>query len=161
MNGKENKDGKIFNLKPQLTLAMKLAASFAITYYAMLLLYNILALFFFHYSLDYYYYDDTETFEGESMDLFILIIGFVFSSVLVYSLIQILRKKKNGKIIFVTLSLFLILFQFFTTGFDVWFKYALEIFLVLIIAPIRIQKKWLVKKEAVASSTDAEENKIT
>ena len=38
----EQREGKIFNLKPEMTLPMKLAASFAITYYALLLVFAVI-----------------------------------------------------------------------------------------------------------------------
>ena len=38
-------------------------------------------------------------------------------------------------------SILLIIFQFVTTGFVPWMKYALETLMVLFIAPIRVKKK--------------------
>ena len=38
-------------------------------------------------------------------------------------------------------SIILIAFQLVTTGFVPWMKYALEVLMVLIIAPIRVKKK--------------------
>ena len=64
---------------------------------------------------------------------------------LVFSLIQIFRKKNHGKAIFVLASLLLVVFQLVTTGFIPWMKYALEILMVLIIAPIRVKKKIKIK----------------
>ena len=46
-----------------------------------------------------------------------------------------------GKALFVGFSILLIAFQFFTTGLVPLVKYALEVLLVLIIAPIRVKKK--------------------
>ena len=37
----KEREGKIFNRKPELTLAMKLAATFAMTYYVLMLVYEI------------------------------------------------------------------------------------------------------------------------
>lgn len=142
------KEGKIFNLKPQLTLAMKLAATFAITYYGMFLIYTILALVFYHYSIDSYYFSITEIAESRTKDFVYLFIEFVSCGLLVFSLIQIFRKKIYGKAIFVVLSLLLIAFQLITTGIHPWVKYALEVLMVLLIAPINIKKKNKMPKEA-------------
>lgn len=129
-------EGRVFNLKPELTLAMKLAASFAITYYGLLFIYEVVALCLCHYSIDSYYLDG----ERWSTDILYLIAEFVFSGLLVFSLIQIFRKKLGGKGIFVGASLLLIVFQLITAGFFPWYKYALEVLLLLIIAPIRVKK---------------------
>ena len=143
-------EGKIFDLKPELTLAMKLAATFAITYYGMMFLYEILTLVLYHYSIDSYYFGNQLAQESQSKDFLFLIIEFVLSSLLVFSLIQIFRKKVYGKAIFVTVSLLLIAFQLWTSGIHPWVKYALEVLMVLIIAPIRVKKKIKIKKEEPA-----------
>ena len=136
------KESKIFDLKPQLTLAMKLAATFAITYYGMLFLYEVFTLVMYHYSLDSYYLGNSESLENQYKDFGYLIIEFLLSGLLVFSLIQIFRKKTHGKAIFVGASILLIAFQLFTSGIHPWVKYALEVLMVLIIAPIKIKKKW-------------------
>ena len=143
---KEISDGRIFDLKPRLTLAMKLAASFAITYYGLLLIYETITLCLFHYSLDSYYLSDENTSGTMSSDLFILIGEFILCALLVFSLIQIFRKKRIGKAIFVSASILLIIFQLIISGAFPWYKYALEIFLILLITPIRIKKKIKVKQ---------------
>ena len=138
------REGKIFNLKPEMTLAMKLAASFAITYYGLLLIYEIFTLVYRRYFIDSYYFNQGDTGEG-TQELWIQIAQFVLSIILVFSLIQIFRKKTNGKLIFVGASLVLIVFQLFTTGLVPILKYVLELLLVLIIAPIRVKKKIRIK----------------
>ena len=134
-------EGKIFDLKPELTLAMKLAATFAITYYGMLFLFEILTLVFFHYSIDSYYLGLEDAAKNESRNFVFLIIELVLSGLLVFSLIQIFRKKEYGKAIFVGVTLILIVFQLWTTGIHPWVKYALEVLTVLLIAPVKVRKK--------------------
>ena len=143
---KEISDGRIFDLKPGLTLAMKLAASFAITYYGLLFIYETITLSLYHYSLDYYYLGEKKNFGTISSDLVILIGEFILCGLLVFSLIQIFRKKRIGKAIFVSASILLIIFQLFISGIFPWYKYALEVFLILLITPIRIKKKIKVKQ---------------
>ncbi len=139
--GRQPKTGKIFDLKPELTLAMKLAATFAITYYGLLFLYEVLTVVLYHYSIDSYYLGNGEVLENRFKDFLYLIVELVLSSILVFSLIQIFRKKTNGKALFVAGSILLILFQLFTTGIHPWVKYALEVLMLLIITPIRMKKK--------------------
>ena len=136
----EQPESKIFDLKPKLTTAMKLAASFAITYYGLLLIYEVFTLVYSRYFIDSYYFNEGDTDEG-TQELLIQIAQLALSVVLVFSLIQIFRKKVYGKALFVVFSILLIAFQFFTTGLVPLVKYALEVLLVLIIAPIRVKKK--------------------
>ena len=157
----KQREGKIFNLKPEMTLAMKLAASFAITYYGLLHIYEIFTLVYRRYFIDSYYFNQGDTGEG-TQELWILVAQLVLSIILVFSLIQIFRKKTNGKLIFVGTSLVLIVFQLFTTGLVPILKYVLELLLVLIIAPIRIKKKIRIKDGKMQIETvEPEEDKPT
>ena len=145
-------EGKIFNLKPQMTTSMKLAASFAITYYSLLLIFEVFTLIYRRYYIDYYYLNQVEYGAGSS-ELVIQIIQLILSIILVFSLIQIFRKKNHGKALFVGASIFLIIFQLLVTGFVPWMKYALEALLVLIIAPIRVKKKVRIKDGKIEIET--------
>lgn len=136
----EELEGKIFDLKPKMTTAMKLAASFAITYYGLLLIFAIATVIFSQYYIDSYYYNEAN-FKQDKSELFTPILQLVLLITLVFSLIQIFRKKNHGKAIFVAASILLIIFQVVTTSFDPWMKYALEVLMVLIITPIRVKKK--------------------
>ena len=136
----EQREGKIFNLKPEMTLPMKLAASFAITYYGFLLVFAIITVVFSQYYIDSYYYNEANVKQDKS-ELLTPILQLILLITLAFSLIQIFRKKNHGKAIFVVASILLIIFQFVTTGFVPWMKYALEVLMVLIIAPIRVKKK--------------------
>jgi len=137
-------ESKIFNVKPELTTAMKLAASFAITYYGLLLIFEVFTLVYSRYFIDSYYFNQGQTDEG-TKELWTQIIQLILSTILVFSLIQVFRKKVYGKALFVTFSILLIAFQLYKTGFIPPMKYALEILMVLIIAPIRVKKKIKVK----------------
>ena len=140
----EQREGKILNLKPELTTAMKLAASFAITYYGLLLIFEVITIVFRRYYFDSYYYNGSQA-SGGTSEFIIQIIQLAFSVILVFSLIQIFRKKRNGKALFVGASLLLIILQLITTGLVPWMKYALEILIILVIAPIRVKKKLKIK----------------
>ena len=144
----EQRESKLFDLKPELTTAMKLAASFAITYYGLLLAFEVITLIFRRFYIDSYYFNQGDTTQGTS-ELVIQIIQLSLSIVLVFSLLQIFRKKNNGKALFVGASILLIIFQLLTTGIIPLVKYALEILLVLIIAPIRVKKKIRTKKRKI------------
>ena len=138
---KKRRESKIFDLKPKLTLAMKLAATFAITYYGLLFLYEVFTLVMYHYSIDSYYMGNGEVLENQYKDFIFLIAEFILSGILVFSLIQIFRKKVTGKALFVGFSVLLIGFQLYTSGIHPWVKYALEVLMVLIIAPVRMRVK--------------------
>ncbi len=141
---KKQAEGKIFNLKPQLTLAMKLAATFAITYYGLLLLYEISAVVFSRYFIDSVYMGSNDLVQGQR-DFAVLIIQLALSVLLVFSLISIFLKKSYGKALFVGGSILLILWQLFTTGFMPPLKYIIEVLILLIIAPLRVKKKIKIK----------------
>lgn len=136
----KQRESTIFNVKPKLTTAMKLAASFAITYYGLLLIFEVFTLVYSRYFIDSYYFNEGQTEEG-TKELWTQIIQLALSTVLVFSLIQVFRKKVYGKALFVGFSFLLIGFQLYKTGLIPPVKYALELLLVLIIAPIRVKKK--------------------
>ena len=136
----KKRESKIFNVKPQLTTAMKLAASFAITYYGLLLIYEVFTLVYSRYFVDSYYFNQGETREGLK-ELWTQIVQLILSTILVFSLIQVFRKKVYGKALFVGFSFLLIAFQLYKTGLVPFVKYALEVLLILVIAPIRVKKK--------------------
>lgn len=153
-------ESKIFDLKPELTLSMKLAATFAITYYGLFFLYEVLTLVMYHYSLDSYYMGNGEVLENQSKDFVYLIVMFLLTGLLVFSLILIFRKKLKGKAFFVGFSILLIAFQLYNTGIHPWVKYALEVLLVLVIAPVRVKKKVKIKKGKITleDSSSTSEN---
>ena len=153
----EQREGKIFNLKPEMTLPMKLAASFAITYYGLLLIFAIITFVFSQYYIDSYYYNEA-SFKQDKSELLTPILQLALLITLVFSLIQIFRKKNHGKAIFVIASILLIIFQLVTTGFVPWMKYALEALMVLIIAPIRVKKK--IKLKDGKLKLEAVENQV-
>lgn len=159
-------EGKIFNLKPEMTLAMKLAATFAITYYGLLLVFEIFTMVFRRYYFDSVYLNQEEL-SLNSRDFVYQIIQLALSIILVFSLIQIFRKKVYGKAIFVLATLVLIVFQFIATGPIPLLKYILELLMLLFIAPLRVKKKIKLKggklqiedAEPAASPATETENK--
>ena len=153
-------EGKIFNLKPEMTLAMKLAATFAITYYGLLLVFEVLVVVFRRYYFDALYLNHEEL-SLNSRDFIYQIIQLVLSIVLVFSLIQIFRKKVNGKLIFVAATLVLIVFQFIATGPIPILKYILELLMLLFIAPLRVKKKIRIKEGKVTLEEVKEEKEET
>lgn len=132
-------------MKPEMTLAMKLAATFAITYYGLLLIFEVITVVFRRYYFDAVYLNQEEL-TLNSHDFLIQIAQLVLSAVLVFSLIQIFRKKVNGKAFFVVATLALIVFQFFATGPIPLLKYILEILMLFFITPLRMKKKVRIKK---------------
>ena len=141
----KQREGKIFDLKPEMTLAMKIAATFAITYYGLLLVFEVFTVVFRRYYFDAVYLNQEEL-SLNSRDFLYQIIQLALSVVLVFSLIQIFRKKLNGKLIFVGATLVLIVFQFIATGPIPLLKYILELLMLLFIAPLRMKKKVRIKE---------------
>ena len=156
---KKPSEGKIFNLKPEMTLAMKLAATFAITYYGLLLIFEIVAMVFRRYYFDTYYFNQGEMDLG-SWEFLVQVIQLALSIILVLSLIRNFRKKAFGKAFFVSASILLIVFQFIDTGLMPWLKYALEILMVLIIAPLRVKKKIRIKDGKIEVEEVKEEETV-
>lgn len=142
------REGKIFDLKPEMTLAMKLAATFAITYYGLLLIFEVLVVVFRRYYFDSVYINQEEL-SLNSRDFIYQIVQLTLSIILVFSLTQIFRKKVNGKLIFVGATLTLIVFQFLATGPIPLLKYILELLMLLFIAPLRMKKKVRIKEGKV------------
>ncbi len=156
----KNREGKIFDLKPQLTLAMKLAATFAITYYGLLLIFEVLVVVFRRYYFDSVYLNQEEL-TLNSHDFLIQIAQLTLSVLLVFSLIQIFRKKVYGKAFFVSGTILLIVFQFIATGPIPILKYILEILMMLFIAPLRVKKKIRIKEGKVTLEEVKEEKEET
>ncbi len=156
----KNREGKIFDLKPQLTLAMKLAATFAITYYGLLLIFEVLVVVFRRYYFDSVYLNQEEL-TLNSHDFLIQIAQLALSVLLVFSLIQIFRKKVYGKAFFVSGTILLIVFQFIATGPIPILKYILEILMMLFIAPLRVKKKIRIKEGKVTLEEVKEEKEET
>lgn len=159
----KQREGKIFDLKPQLTLAMKLAATFAITYYGLLLVFEVFTVVFRRYYFDSVYLNQEEI-SLNSRDFLIQLAQLALSALMVFSLIQIFRKKVYGKALFVLTTILLIGFQLLATGIYPILKYVLEVLLLLIIAPLRVKKKLRIKEgkvtlEEVKEETPAETEK--
>lgn len=159
----KQREGKIFDLKPQLTLAMKLAATFAITYYGLLLVFEVFTVVFRRYYFDSVYLNQEEI-SLNSRDFLIQLAQLALSALMVFSLIQIFRKKVYGKAFFVLTTILLIGFQLLATGIYPILKYVLEVLLLLIIAPLRVKKKLRIKEgkvtlEEVKEETPAETEK--
>ena len=105
-----------------------------------MLIYEVFTLVYSRYFIDSYYFNQGKTEEG-LIELWTQIVQLILSTVLVFSLIQVFRKKVYGKALFVGFSFLLIGFQLYKTGLVPIVKYALELLLILIIAPIRVKKK--------------------
>lgn len=177
MSKKKSDLNDFIYLKPKLTFAMKLAASFALTYYVMMFIYYVIAVVFYRYSIDFYYLGKQSVYQNLYIDITVLAVGLTLSLLLVVSLILILCKKTYGKAIFVIASLILIVYQLITTSFHPWMKYALEVLMILVITPIRIKKRGLMtspstethneetseeaeSEEENTSETDTDENTV-
>ena len=154
----KEREGKIFDLKPQLTLPMKLAATFAITYYGLLLIFEILVVVYRRYYFDVLYLDQADL-ELNSHDFLIQLAQLVLSAFMVFCLILIFCKKRFGKAFFVLGTLLLVAFQLVATGPIPVMKYILELLMMLIIVPLRVKKKIKIKDGKITLEEVKEEVK--
>lgn len=153
----KKKGNKTLYIGTELTLAMKLAASFATAYYCLSFAFSIISLSFYPYFAISEYTGET-IFHDKNIDLLVVILNTLLYAVLIFSLISIFCKKNYGKKIFIIATLLLILSQVLCTGFDAWLRYILEIVLLLIITPIREEKKSKPIKEIDTSKEASIEN---
>lgn len=121
-----------------LTLGVKLIATFALTYY--LLYFGLVSIFGF-YNDDLLHYDagvDSQLY----IDNYYLIVGlwFILLSIIV-SLFLVMFKKRGGKYAFMVFTVLLVIYQLCTTDMPTWVAYAMEIFLVVIIGPIKFVRE--------------------
>lgn len=153
----KKKGNKTLYTGTELTLAMKLAASFATAYYCLSFAFSLISLSLYHYFSISEYTGDT-IFHDKNIDLLVVISSTLLYATLIFSLISIFRKKSYGKKTFIAATLLLIAFQILCTGFDAWLRYILEATLLLIITPIREKKKpHPIKKTEALKQTDNEE----
>lgn len=133
MRKKKQEITDIFLKRRKLTLGVKLVGTFAFTYY---LLYFILLTVF-----GYYYrsvYDPA--YSGETLFQTMLISAILWAIVgmLVVSLILLFRRRRYGKFLFMIFTVILIGYQLVTAESHIWVIYAIELMMVLVMAPLKV-----------------------
>lgn len=123
----------IFVKHRKLTLGIKLVGTFAFTYY---LIYFLLLTVF-----GYYYrsvYDPVYSGETLFQTMLMSAILWLIIGMLVVSLILLFRRKRYGKFLFMIFTVILIGYQLITTENHIWFIYALEFMMMLVMAPLKV-----------------------
>lgn len=133
MRKKKNNISNIFIPRRHLTLGVKLVATFAMTYYS--IYFVMLTIFGFYFRSVY-----DPTYSGDPLwkSMIMSVILWAIVGVIVFSLIQLFRRKRYGKFLFMTFTIILVVFQIITSDNQIWISYVLEILMALIIAPLRV-----------------------
>lgn len=141
MENKE-KETSIFVERQQVSLGIKLVGTFAIVYYGLFFLFMVYLGIFYNTVYDPAYLPDTVNDQNGSATLISFITRTVFLGVILASLIMMLCKKRYGKLIFLICTVILITFQILTTTPPAWFSYVIEALLALVMAPLKVVKKF-------------------
>lgn len=129
---KKNKND-IFVRGRKLTLGVKLVGTFAFTYY--LLYFLLLTVFGIYYRSVY-----DPAYSGETLFQTMLMsaILWVIVGMMVVSLILLFRRKRYGKYLFMIFTMILIGYQLATAENHIWAIYALELMMVIVMAPLKV-----------------------
>jgi len=141
METKEKETG-IFVERQQVSLGIKLAGTFAIVYYGLFFLFMLYLGIFYNTVYDPSYLHDTVNDQNGSAMLVSFITRTVLLGVIIASLIMMFMKKRYGKYIFLICTVILIIFQILTTTPPAWISYIIEALVTLIIAPLKVVKKF-------------------
>ncbi len=135
----------IFKERKHITLGVKLVCSFAITYYILFLSFMTYILVKYNIVFGEGYIDKNLKEVVASHHFTLFIVEWVLLAAIVTSLFLIYFKKRFGKFLFMTLTILLVVCQFYTTYPPAYEVYVLELLIVLIIAPLRVISKFTEK----------------
>lgn len=141
MEDKE-KETSIFVERQRVTLGIKLVGTFATVYYGLFFLFMVYLGIFYNTVYDPAYLHDTVNEQNGSMMLISFITRTLLLGVILVSLIMMFKKKRHGKFIFLVCTVILIAFQICTTTPPAWSSYVIEALLALIMAPLKVVKKF-------------------
>lgn len=141
MEGKE-KEKSIFVERQRVSLGIKLVGTFAIVYYGLFFLFMLYLGVFYNTVYDPAYLHDTVNDQNGLAMLISFITRTLLLGVIIASLIMMFKKKRYGKFIFLVCTVILITFQVLTTNPPAWSSYILEAMLALIMAPLKVVKKF-------------------
>lgn len=141
MEDKE-KDTSIFVERQHVTLGMKLVGTFATVYYGLFFLFMIYLGFFYNTVYDPAYLVDTINEQNGTAVLISYISRTFLLGVILASLVMMFKKKRYGKLIFLVCTVLLIVIQILTTDPPAWSSYIIETLMTLIIAPLKVVKKF-------------------
>lgn len=141
MESKE-KETSIFIERKRVTLGIKLVGAFAIVYYGLFFLFMIYLGIFYNTVYDPSYLGDTINEQRGTAVLISYITRTLLLGLIIASLIMMFKKKRHGKFIFLVCTIILIVFQIVTTDPPAWSSYIIEAMLALIMAPLKVVRKF-------------------
>ena len=141
MENKE-KETSIFVERQRVTLGIKLVGTFAIVYYCLFFLFMVFLGISYKSVYDPAYLDETVNGQNETAVLISYIINTALLGLIITSLIMMFKKGRYGKSIFLICTVLLIAFQIITTDPPAWSSYVIEALLALIMAPLKVVKKF-------------------
>ena len=133
----------IFKERTHVTLGMKLVCAFAITYY--ILFFSFMTYIWIKYNtvFEEAYIDKNNLNEVVASNHYTLfVVKWLLLASIIVSLFMVFFKKRLGKFLFMIFTILLVVCQFYTTYPPAYEVYILELFIVLIIAPLRVISKF-------------------
>ena len=132
----------IFTERKHVTLGMKLVCTFAITYYILFFFFTTYLLIRYNIVFDEAYIDENLNDLVATNHFTLFVIEWALLALIITSLFMVFFKKRLGKFLFMIFTILLVVCQFYTTYPPAYEVYILELFIVLIIAPLRVISKF-------------------
>lgn len=132
----------IFKERKHITLGVKLVCSFAITYYILFFAFMTYILIKYNTVFEEGYIDHNLNEVVASNHFTLFVVEWALLAAIVLSLFMVFFKKRLGKFLFMIFTILLVVCQFYTTYPPAYEVYVLELFMVLIIAPLRVISKF-------------------
>ncbi len=132
----------IFKERKHITLGVKLVCSFAITYYILFFAFMTYILIKYNTVFEEGYIDKNLNALVATNHYTVFIVEWVLLASIVVSLFMVFLKKRLGKFLFMIFTILLVVCQFYTTYPPAYEVYVLELFIVLIIAPLKVISKF-------------------
>ncbi len=139
---KKEKKKSIFVEREQLTLSVKLTATFAITYYGLYFLFTTFLGIFYRSVFDPSYLDNTVNDQSEMYALIDYLTLWLTLGMIVFSLIALFRKKHYGKYLFMIFTVILIIHQIYDSSSSNILPLVIEFIILLVIAPLRVFREF-------------------
>ena len=132
----------IFKERKHVTLGVKLVCSFAITYYILFFAFMTYILMKYNIVFEEGYIDENLNELVATNHFTLFVIEWALLALIITSLFMVFFKKRLGKFLFMIFTILLVVCQFYTTYPPAYEVYILELFIVLIIAPLRVISKF-------------------
>lgn len=132
----------IFKERKYVTLGVKLVCSFAITYYILFFAFMTYILMKYNIVFEEGYIDENLNDLVATNHFTLFVIEWALLALIITSLFMVFFKKRLGKFLFMIFTILLVVCQFYTTYPPAYEVYILELFIVLIIAPLRVISKF-------------------